>query len=254
MSASRWTATATAWSWSMRSGAAWTAISCCTSSRPRASKAGTLPGPVVGTVMSNLGLEQALRRAGHRVPARAGRRPPRARDAARDRRHPGRRDLRTHPVPGQDHDRRRPDQRAAGPGRHEADAAGARRAAPPACSKLPAGAAERAGGEALRSAGRAQRRCQRSQRSSAASAARAGSCCAPRAPNRSSGSWSKATMPPGASEGATRRSPRRSRRPPGPVERKACSYRGLQRLIFAAFLRRAIARKVAGYASSDGRR
>jgi phosphoglucosamine mutase len=38
----------------------------------------TLQGPVVGTVMSNLGLEHALARQGHRISRRAGRRPLRA--------------------------------------------------------------------------------------------------------------------------------------------------------------------------------
>ncbi len=42
---------------------------------------GDLKGPVVGTVMSNLGLEHALCRDRHRVSPRPGRRPPRARHA-----------------------------------------------------------------------------------------------------------------------------------------------------------------------------
>ena len=42
-------------------------------------------------------------RAGHRIQARAGRRPLRAGHAARDRRLGGRRDLGTHPAAGQDH-------------------------------------------------------------------------------------------------------------------------------------------------------
>ena len=47
----------------------------------------TLKGPVVGTVMSNLGLEQALAEARHRVSPRAGRRSPCARHAAGGGRH-----------------------------------------------------------------------------------------------------------------------------------------------------------------------
>ena len=95
--------------------------------RARAAR-GRLRGPVVGTVMSNLGLELALQGARHRVPARAGRRPLRAGPAARDRRHSRWRDLRPPAVPGQDHYRRRPDQRVAGSRDHEADGPQPRRA------------------------------------------------------------------------------------------------------------------------------
>ena len=47
--------------------------------------AGELKGPVVGTVMSNLGLEHALGGTRHRISARAGRRSLRPRDAERGR-------------------------------------------------------------------------------------------------------------------------------------------------------------------------
>ena len=57
----------------MSSDAASMATSCCTCSRGARREAGTLKGPVVGTVMSNLGLEHALAEARHRVSARAGR-------------------------------------------------------------------------------------------------------------------------------------------------------------------------------------
>ena len=81
--ASRSTATATGWSWSITSAAWSTATSCCTSSRARAKPAASCKGPVVGTVMSNLGLERRAARAGHRVPARQGGRPLRARRCCR---------------------------------------------------------------------------------------------------------------------------------------------------------------------------
>ena len=51
---------------------------------------GTLKGPVVGTVMSNFGLELALRAAGYRISPRAGGRPLRDRDAEGVRRSSGR--------------------------------------------------------------------------------------------------------------------------------------------------------------------
>jgi phosphoglucosamine mutase len=64
-----------------------------------------LEGPVVGTVMSNLGLEQA---------SRQGWRPSGARNAARARRHTRRRNLGAPAVSRQDDDGRRPDHCAAG--------------------------------------------------------------------------------------------------------------------------------------------
>ena len=104
--------------------------------------------------------------------------------AARDRRRARRRDLRAHPVPRQDHDRRRAGQRAAGAGGHEADAAARWPSWPPAWRSCPqvllnVEVAKRfdpiavpaiAGGRA-----RASRRSWR---------ARAAWCCAPRAPSR----------------------------------------------------------------------
>ena len=51
---------------------------------------GTLTGPVVGTVMSNFGLELALEAQGIDFQRARGRGPLRARTAARDRRHPRR--------------------------------------------------------------------------------------------------------------------------------------------------------------------
>ena len=56
-----------------------------------------LRGPVVGTVMSNFGLELALRRLGDRFRSRAGRRSACARQAEGKRRHARRGDLGTYP-------------------------------------------------------------------------------------------------------------------------------------------------------------
>ena len=64
-SASRSTATATGWSWRIPTGSCTTATSCSTSSQAPP-EAGTLKGGVAGTLMTNLGMEQALARA--RVP------------------------------------------------------------------------------------------------------------------------------------------------------------------------------------------
>ena len=146
--------------------------------------AARLRGPVVGTVMSNLGLELALRAERHRVPARAGRRPLRARPAARDRRHPGRRDLRTHHLPGPDDDRRRHRQRPAGARRHEADRASSlaelasgMRKFPQVLLNVKVAAPLRSGAGAGGARGGAAHRAAHGR-------ARAGWCCAPRAPSR----------------------------------------------------------------------
>jgi phosphoglucosamine mutase len=71
---------------------------------------GELRGPVVGTVMSNLGLELALRGEGIEF-MRAGGRSLRARAAEGDGGVLGRRDLGAPAVPRPDHDRRRAGQR-----------------------------------------------------------------------------------------------------------------------------------------------
>ena len=97
------------------------------------SDSGRLRGPVVGTLMTNYGLEQRARRARHRLRARQGRRPLRAPAAGRARRRARRRSLRAPAVPGPRQHRRRHRQRAAGAGsaappRHLA-ARGARRPA-----------------------------------------------------------------------------------------------------------------------------
>ena len=145
-SASRSTATAIGSSWSTSSGASSTAISCSTSSRAREPRRRRCVGPVVGTVMSNLGLELALRERGHRVPARAGRRPLRARQLLQGaRRHARRRDLGTPAVPRQDHDRRRTRERAAGARHHAAEPAAALGELASGHAAVPAGAAQRKG-------------------------------------------------------------------------------------------------------------
>ena len=64
----------------------------------------TLVGPVVGTVMTNLGLELALRERGVEVPARASRRPSRSPAAQGARRCARRRDVGAHAVPRSDDD------------------------------------------------------------------------------------------------------------------------------------------------------
>ena len=105
----------------------------------------SLRGPVVGTVMSNW-LE--LRAPRDRVPARRGRGSLRAGAAARDARRPRGRDLRPHPVPGQDDHRGWPGERATGARDHEAHRARARRARL-GDAQVPAGVAERKGRHAL---------------------------------------------------------------------------------------------------------
>ncbi len=90
-------------------------------------RAGTLQGPVVGTVMSNLGLEQKLQSRGRGVPAREGRRPLRAGHAQGARRRARRRDVRSPAVPRSHDDGRRSDQRPGGAGRDEANGPAARR-------------------------------------------------------------------------------------------------------------------------------
>ena len=112
--------------------------------------AGELKGPVVGTVMSNLGLEHALHGTRHRFSARASRGPLRPRIAERGGGHSRGRNLGTHPVPGQDHDGGWADQRTAGARRDEEQRSGARRIER-THAQVPAGAVERARGAPLRS-------------------------------------------------------------------------------------------------------
>ena len=82
---------------------------------------GRLHGPVVGTVMSNLGLEQRAAGAEYRIPARPCRRSLRARGPQRGRRRDRRRDVGSHDRTRPDHHRGRAHHRPAGSGRHEAD-------------------------------------------------------------------------------------------------------------------------------------
>ena len=94
---------------------------------------GSLRGPVVGTVMSNLGLEVALRAKGIDFRrASVGDRYVLA-TAQGDRRRPRRGVLGPHPVPGPHDHRRRAGQRAAGAGRDGAHRAQPCRACPPIC-------------------------------------------------------------------------------------------------------------------------
>ena len=146
--------------------------------------AGTLRGPVVGTVMSNLGLELALRAAGIDFQrAAVGDRYVLAM-LRETRRHPRRGDLRAHPVPGQDHHRRRPGERAAGAGRHEADAAGRWPSSPPAMRKFPQVLLNVKVARRFDPRG-VSRRCRRRWRASrSAWAGRGAWCCAPPAPSR----------------------------------------------------------------------
>ena len=91
---------------------------------------------------------------------------------------PRRRDLRPHPVPGQDHHRRRADQRAAGARGHERDRRRPRRARG-RHAEVPAGDAQRAGGAALRSEGPSRGRGDRRREWSAQLGAEGASCCGP---------------------------------------------------------------------------
>ena len=86
---------------------------------------GVLTGGVVGTLMSNLGFEQALTRMGIRAAARESRRPLRARAIAGARMAARRRELGPSDLPRQAHDRRRDRRRARRAAR--ADRAEARR-------------------------------------------------------------------------------------------------------------------------------
>ncbi len=105
-------------------------------------EAGALHGPGGRHGDEQPGAGACARRARHRVPARAGRRPLRARDAERDGGDAGRRDFGTYPVPGQDHHGGWPGQRAAGARRDEKHRGRPRRAGA-ADAQVPAGAAER---------------------------------------------------------------------------------------------------------------
>ena len=124
-------------------------------------------------------------RGGHRVSARAAVGDRYVLAMLREtRRHPRRGDLRAHPVPGQDHHRRRPGERAAGARRHEADAAATLAELASGMRKFPQVLLNVKVARALRSdhgAGGAARRWRASR---SAWAARGGWCCAPRAPSR----------------------------------------------------------------------
>ena len=146
-------------------------------------QAGTLCGPVVGTVDEQHGARGGAACERHRVPARRGRGPLRARDAARDAGGARRRDFGPHPVPRQDHHRRRAGERPAGARGHEAD----RPAARGAClrhAEISAGAAQREGCRGV-SIPPPCPRCRRRWRASrSAWATTAAWCCAPRARSR----------------------------------------------------------------------
>ena len=73
---------------------------------------GAMAGGVVGTLMSNLGFEQALDRRGIPLQRSAGRRPLRAGNDAGEGLAAGRREFGTHHLPRQAHDRRRDRRRA----------------------------------------------------------------------------------------------------------------------------------------------
>ena len=139
---------------------------------------GQLQGPVVGTVMSNLGLEHALAELGIEF-----------RRAQVGDRHvlamlnelggtSGRGDLGPHPLPRQDHHRRWFDQRAAGARRHEANRRRTRRTRR-RHAQVPPGAAQCARGQALRSHAANRPWWRPRKRWNAASTAAAASCCAP---------------------------------------------------------------------------
>ena len=175
-------------------GAAWTGIRCCTYWPSARRDAGALQGPGGRHGHEQPGARACLRRTRHRVSARASRGSLRTRHAARGGGHSGGRNLGTYPVSGQDHDGGWPDQRLAGARRDEEHGSGARRTVR-AHAQIPASAVERARGAPLRSDD-GRRACSTwSVPSSANSTVADGSCCAPPAPNRSSASWSKGTMP-----------------------------------------------------------
>ena len=151
-------------------------------------RAGTLQGPVVGTVMSNLGLEVALREQGIEFKRAAGRRPLRAQHAARIRRLGRRRVFGTHPVAGQDHYGRCVDGGTAGARRHARNEAGAR-GARGRHGALPADHDQREsrrGNSIPRPSRKWKTRCRRWRCAWGATAAWS---CGPRGPNRSSASW-----------------------------------------------------------------
>ena len=149
-------------------------------------------GGVVGTLMTNFGLEQALAAAVRPVRPRRGGRPLRAGGAACARLAARRRELRPHHLPGQAHHRRWHRLGAAGAARAAGQTAEPSSSLRAACSCIPRCWSTCASSAAPTFARTrwCRTRCARPRRRSRAAAE---CCCVPPAPSRSSGSWWKAS-------------------------------------------------------------